>query len=119
MTDNCSFCTTSGLVMTIIRYQEVVCIVDDTICRLVVTIECVTVVNCVAVIVCSLSHALGVDSFTAADSLGIAVEMHNTLIKNMASRETTPLNAISVARLISELQLCISTAYETPVLERE
>jgi hypothetical protein len=36
-------------------------------------------------------------SFTAADSLGITVEMHNTLIKNVASRETTPLNAISVA----------------------
>lgn len=55
---NGSFCTIDGLVMTLIRCQGVVGIVDDTICRLVVIIECVTVVNCGAAIACSLSHAL-------------------------------------------------------------
>lgn len=53
-----NFGVTDGLIMTLLRRQRVVGIVDDTICRLFVTIKSVMVVNCVAVVACLLSYAL-------------------------------------------------------------
>jgi hypothetical protein len=53
------------------------------------------------------------------DGHNVAIEMHNDFINNVASMERIPLKAISVAKLIFELQLCISIAYNTLYLGME
>lgn len=40
--------------------------------------------------------------------------MHNSFVNNVMSKEKTSFQAISVARLVSTLQLCISTASREP-----
>jgi hypothetical protein len=39
----------------------------------------------------------------AKDSHNVAIEMHNDVVKNVVSKERTPLKVISVAKLIFEL----------------
>lgn len=54
-------------------------------------------------------------AYSAVDSLIIAVEMHNTFVRNVVSREMTSFNAVSVAKLNLGLQLCISIACNIPL----
>jgi hypothetical protein len=56
----------------------------------------------------------GTISPCAEDSHSVAVEMHNTFVENAVSTERTLLKAVSMARFMLELQLCISTAYNKP-----
>lgn len=87
--DESNFGAIDFLIMTLIRCQGVVGIIYDTICRLAAS--------------------------SAVDCFNIAVETRNTFVKNVASREMAPSNAVSVTKLIFGLQLCISIACNIPL----
>lgn len=47
----------------------------------------------------------------AKHSHSVAIEMHNTCVENMISTDMTLSKTISMARVVFELQLCISIVY--------
>jgi len=59
-----------------------------------------------------------VTSPCAEDSHNIAIELYDTLVKNVVIVQRSPLKAVSMVRFVLGLQLCISIVCYNPYISK-